>query len=110
MTEGISEDALKLLREYDWPGNVRELKNSIQRAVLLCEAGMISPEILPDRLKPQPATGPEISLKVGETLAHAERALIMATLAYLKGNKKETAKILGISRKSLYNKIKRYDI
>lgn len=110
LTEGISVDALKLLREYDWPGNVRELKNSIQRAVLLCETGKISPETLPDRLKPQPATSPEISLKVGEALADAERALIAATLAHLNGNKKETARILGISRKSLYNKIRKYDI
>ena len=107
---GISNEALKLLREYEWPGNVRELKNSIQRAVLLCNSESITPEALPDRLRSKPPSGHEISLRVGETLADAEWKLIAATLAHLKGNKKETAEVLGISRKSLYNKIRRHDI
>jgi len=106
----ISKEALKLLREYDWPGNVRELKNSIQRAVLLCDSETITSEVLPDRLKLKPSANDQISLKVGATLADAERALIIATLSHFNGNKKETARALGISRKSLYNKIRKYDI
>ncbi|UCD57314.1 MAG: sigma-54-dependent Fis family transcriptional regulator [Candidatus Hydrogenedentota bacterium] len=110
MINGISHEALSLMRAYDWPGNIRELKNSIQRAVLLSADDNITPELLPDRLKPDAAANPEISLSVGGTLADAEKAFIAATLAYLNGNKKEAARVLGISRKSIYNKMKKYDL
>ncbi len=108
--DGITNDALNLLRAYDWPGNVRELKNTIQRAVLLCSGNKITPDVLPDRLKTRSAIGGKMTVNVGKTLAHAEREYIVATLTCLRGNKKETARVLGISRKSLYNKIKRYNI
>jgi DNA-binding NtrC family response regulator len=107
---GIPREALTLLQDYNWPGNVRELKNSIQRAVLLSNDGMLTPEVLPDRLKTRATSIPEIGLKIGVSLAQAERSLIVATLAHLNGNKKETARILGISRKSLYDKIRRHKI
>lgn len=107
---GISPEALTLLRKYDWPGNVRELKNTIQRAVLLNDTDTITPDVLPSRLKRKSDGSPEISVRVGQTLENAERALISETLKHLNGNKKETARMLGISRKSLYNKIRKYNI
>jgi transcriptional regulator with PAS, ATPase and Fis domain len=107
---GISRETLTLLQEYDWPGNVRELKNTIQRAVLLNNTGTLTPEVLPGRLKREKEGSTDVPLKVGQTLQSAERALISATLKHVSGNKKQAAGILGISRKSLYNKIKKYGI
>jgi transcriptional regulator with PAS, ATPase and Fis domain len=106
---GVSEEALELLRAYPWPGNVRELRNAIQRAVIRAEEGVIEPRHLPERIRGRTAVR-ALELEVGLTLADVERRYIRETLARCCGNKKETAKMLGISRKSLYNKLQRYKI
>src|SRR5438046_3275636 len=113
--KGIGRAALDLLRGHQWPGNVRELKNAVHRAFILADEE-IEPEHIP-LLRSHAQNGPEagapaaggmIQLKVGCPLAEAERRLILATLDEHGGNKEKTAKALGISLKTLYNKLNRY--
>ena len=113
--KGITRAALDLLRGHQWPGNVRELKNAVHRAFILADEE-IAPEHIP-LLRAHAQNGPEagapaaggmVQLKVGCPLAEAERRLILATLDEHGGNKEKTAKALGISLKTLYNKLNRY--
>jgi DNA-binding NtrC family response regulator len=104
---GISVSALEHLETYAWPGNVREFKTVIQRAVLLARSGKIEETHLPGRLLRMtvPDEVPEIRLPAGHRLAELEQQYIQATLRYCGGNKSRTAKLLGISRKTLYEKL-----
>lgn len=106
----FSPEAIDLFINYRWPGNVRELKNVIQRAVLLTPRSTIVPEYLPKRFEQKMAPNNKIVFDVGTSLGEAEKTLIIRTLKDTKGNKTATAKILGISRRSLYNKIQQLDI
>lgn len=112
----LSEAALSRMQAYEWPGNVRELKNTLYRAFILADQE-IGLECLPEKisgLSPSPAraaTDPAsngIHVKIGSSVADAERRLIMATLDRLEGNKREAAKVLGISLKTLYNRLSTY--
>ncbi len=96
------------LRTYEWPGNVRELKNLVQRAFILAE-GEIDVECLPPELSADHAgTNSQPALKVGTSLAETERRLILATLDHYEGDKKKAAEVLGISLKTLYNRLNLY--
>lgn len=110
--KALSEEIVEQLYLYDWPGNVRELKNVIHRAVVLCEEGELTLNHFPPRIIVQ--VGEEhhafIKLRVGSTLEDAERELISKTLLMMNGNKQKAAQVLGISRKSLYNKLQRYKL
>lgn len=100
----------RALESYAWPGNVRELKNVVQRSVLVCEGDVLSPEHLPPRLTNVQPEATTVSVPLGATLADAERLMIIQTLQLCGNNRKRTAEVLGISRRSLYNKLKRHDI
>jgi DNA-binding NtrC family response regulator len=111
--ERVSPDTYRMLRRYSWPGNVRELKNVIQTAVLMVDKQELTPEFIPQRIRE--AIGgnenrgePTCSFRVGDTLQGVESEFIRMTLAHVSGNKKLAASILGISRRALYNKIKRH--
>lgn len=106
----ISQEAIDLFVNYLWPGNVREFKNVIQRAVLLAPDKSILPDYLPKRLQQQQPQSNKIVFDVGTSLGDAEKTLIIRTLKDRKGNKTATAKTLGISRRSLYNKIQQLKI
>jgi DNA-binding NtrC family response regulator len=124
--------AIAGLKAYRWPGNVRELRNVVQRVYVMSEGSQITDEWLP-RNNPQPtgpatpAVGPEeppvagttsppstaaagaaVTLPIGTSLADAERALILATLAHHNNQRERTAAVLGISLKTLYNRLKDY--
>ena len=114
--EGFREDVLEKLRTYHWPGNIRELKNVIRRAVLLSTDHLITPEVLPTEIT-YPAThelnhnfsavsNPDLKAMQEKT----EKALIEETLIKVKFNKTQAAKVLNIDRKTLYNKLKRYNL
>ncbi|HET7293281.1 MAG TPA: sigma-54 dependent transcriptional regulator [Vicinamibacteria bacterium] len=103
----FSPAALDRLRRHAWPGNVRELRNVVQRAFILAE-NEIGVDELPLGERRQPA-GAEVALAVGTSLADAERRLILATLENLDGDKRRAAEILGISLKTLYNRVNQYD-
>lgn len=110
----LSSEALRLLLEYGFPGNVRELENIIERAVALAEGQYITPSDLPAGIGSPGAvtTGVAeaiaIPLFLGESLRSAERKIIERTLAHTRGNRKEAARILGISDRTLRNKLKEY--
>ena len=112
---GISSQAFEVLRQHEWPGNVRELRNALERAVILAGNGEIMTQHLPQFFqhgsKP-PQTAPALNaltLTVGTTVAHAERRLIEATLLHTEGNRTRAAAILGISIKTLFNKLRDYE-
>jgi len=107
----ISDEVLALLLRYDFPGNVRELRNIIEYAFILCPGGVILPEHLPERLgiaRPVPAAGGRA--EVGTQLAQAEARLIAEALRRNDYHRIATARELGISKTTLWRKIKRYGI
>ena len=101
----FTRPALNRLRSHGWPGNVRELKNLVHRAFILAE-DHIGLDCLP--LGVQESAGSSLNLKVGTSLGEAERRLILATLEEAEGDKKKAAEILGISLKTLYNRLNEY--
>jgi two-component system, NtrC family, response regulator AtoC len=104
----FSSRARKALQAYDWPGNVRELKNAVLHSHLLA-GGEIKLEDLPGRVSSSnPGDGDFIRLYVGTPLAEIERRTILSTLEHYDGDKKKTAEVLGISLKTLYNRLKQY--
>jgi transcriptional regulator with PAS, ATPase and Fis domain len=111
----LSAEALDRFQAYDWPGNVRELRNVLERAVILAGEGVIQVAHLPAGFagSPAPSGGVsaengELRIQVGQTIEQAERALIGLTLEHTKNNKTRAAEILGISQKTLFNKLKEY--
>jgi two-component system response regulator AtoC len=104
--------ALRRLATYRWPGNVRELRNAMQRAYLMTTEPVITDEWLPsdDMLAQQPHHGGDnaVTIPLGSSLADAERTLILATLRHLDYHKDRTAAVLGVSRKTLYNRLQEY--
>jgi two-component system, NtrC family, response regulator AtoC len=106
----LRPEALEALSAYSWPGNVRELKNLIERAFILA-TDEIGPEMLPfagDRGSKTPTAGQTFTVRVGMSIASAERSLIEATLEQTQGDKKRAARLLGISLKTLYNRLNAY--
>jgi DNA-binding NtrC family response regulator len=107
----VSPETWPCLRSYSWPGNVRELKNVIQRAVLMARGEELTPDLLPLRIRAAAQTNAAVQhspIHAGMTLDAVEREFILMTLASSKGNKKEAAQTLGISRRALYNKLKKH--
>ncbi|HKY08035.1 MAG TPA: sigma-54 dependent transcriptional regulator [Candidatus Binatia bacterium] len=110
--ERIAPETYRLLRRYPWPGNVRELKNVVQTAILMTEGSELTPELLPQRIKGSAAAdemngSTTCSFQIGATLDSVQKELIRLTLARVGGNKKLAASVLGISRRALYNKIRK---
>jgi two-component system, NtrC family, response regulator AtoC len=112
-TEGLEKvfapDAINVLRAYSWPGNVRELRNVVQRSYIMAEDETIDSRDLPQDLGSQKQdTGPYLNVAVGATIADVERRLIFATLDQCGGTKEKAAEMLGISLKTLYNRLREY--
>jgi DNA-binding NtrC family response regulator len=106
---GVDHQAMRLLEQYAWPGNVRELRNVIERATILASGPFIEPRHLPPALaeEPPPQRQPQVALAPGITVEEAERRLIVMTLEHTRDNKTRAAEILGISLKTLHNKLNR---
>lgn len=102
---GVSPEALSLLNEYEFPGNVRELANTIERAVIVSTAKNIDVEDLPEPIRV--AVRVQRRREKPQSLAEVEAEYVTEILAVAKGNKTEAARILGISRKNLYEKLAR---
>jgi DNA-binding NtrC family response regulator len=108
----VTPDAMELLEQYDWPGNVRELRNVIERATILARGDFIEAAHLPAfgaRLPaaPEPESPNSVTILPGMTVDEAEQKLIVATLSASGGNKTRAAEMLGISLKTLHNKLNR---
>ncbi len=119
---GVDDAVFAVLRQYGWPGNIRELRNVLERAVIMCPDELIRVEHLPQ----PPASSPPgsvgsgdpggrgevdeaaLRLPVGTKVEEAERQLILRTLAHTENNKTRAAEILGISLKTLHNKLRKY--
>ncbi len=106
----IPPETQRLLEGYHWPGNVRELRNVVEQAVLLARDATLSPELLPQMIYRASPMEDVIRIPLGATMSVAEREIILRTLESRHGNKKITAEVLGISRRSLYNKLAEYGI
>jgi len=122
---GISREAREQFLAYGWPGNVRELRNAVERALILCEGGLINPEHLPWHAEsassaplPAPHLSPPVAAEpvVGDFPAHGvdleamERTLIEGALKQAGQNKSKAAKLLGLSRGKLYTRMERFGL
>lgn len=109
---GFSEPAMEMMQKYHWPGNVRELRNAVHRAVILCKEYEILPTHLPPAVRPSirkdPTRGNSLQIAVGTPLSDVEKMMIFETLQANDGNKTRTAAVLGVSAKTLHNKLKSY--
>jgi DNA-binding NtrC family response regulator len=119
----LEAGALETLARHDWPGNVRELKNAVHRAYVLSDPPAVPPEVVEAVLDAPHAAGrapaatnaneeawPEVPVRVGEKLEAVERKLLMATLQAVNGDRRTAAEILGISLKTVYNRLKQYGL
>lgn len=107
----LTQQTLRALCDQSWPGNVRELRNYMQRAYILSDQVIDAAALLAGPMfTPTPATStvPTLAIPVGASLADVDRQLIFATLALCGGVKKRAADVLGISLKTLYNRLEEY--
>jgi len=109
----VSEAVMHMFQNYSWPGNVRELRNTLERAVIVCEGAVIETKHLPPgfgqtTLRTSSEDSDAVHLGVGTTVEEAEKLLILKTLEATNNNKTRAAEILGISLKTLHNKLKEY--
>jgi PAS domain S-box-containing protein len=106
----VSKPAIDIMYEYDWPGNIRELINVMEYAFILCREGEITPEHLPDYLlhKREKTISALVCPDVKDT--DTEKQELLAAMSSTGGNKAATAKVLGISRVALYNRLKKYRV
>jgi DNA-binding NtrC family response regulator len=125
---GISREAREHLLAYAWPGNVRELRNAVERALILCEGGLINPEHLPWHAEAAPSPGPlrppvaappptpvvpatvAAFPPLGVDLEAMERTLIEGALQQAGQNRSKAAKLLGLSRSKLYTRMERFGL
>src|SRR6266568_4481346 len=110
---GVSEAVLNLFRNYSWQGNVRELRNTLERAVIVCDGPVVETKHLPPNfgqtaIRTSAEDPDAVRLGVGTTVEEAEKLLILKTLEATNNNKTRAAEILGISLKTLHNKLKEY--
>jgi len=111
---GCSPVALERLTEYGWPGNVRELENAIERAVVLTRAGssVIDEDALPREIRdatPGTASASSLTFPIGMPLAEIEMRVIHETLRHTRGDKRLTAKLLGIATRTIYRRLETTD-
>ena len=104
----VDQEAMYILERYPWPGNIRELRNVIERATILADSEFIEPKHLPPTLISRGEESlPTMTISPGTTVDEAERRLILLTLDHTRNNKTRAAEILGISLKTLHNKLNR---
>jgi DNA-binding NtrC family response regulator len=107
--KSFSKRAIETLRTWSWPGNVRELKNAVYRAFILAEKTVELPHPhLASRVKKPVTQGDAMSVWIGTPLADAQKQIILGTLKYCGGDKRRAAKALGVSLKTLYNRLGAY--
>ena len=107
----ISSEARKILYRYSWPGNVRELRNCIESMIVFNQGGVLDVDDMPEHIyKTDRVALPGPVFPVGITLEEMEKELMKNTLAYVGGNRGETAKILGIGERTLYRKLEKYSL
>jgi len=110
---GVGADVMEMFKSYPWPGNVRELRNVLERSAIASDRGTITRQHLPSDFGRTPATMASglggLRFPIGTTVDAVERELILQTLAATNQNKTRAADLLGISLKTLHNKLKEYE-
>lgn len=111
---GLDDEALKTLCSYDYKGNVRELENIIERGIVFAEGSKLTLDDFPGEIllaqdKPRESRGSLIPVHVGDKIKEIEQKVITETLKSFKGDKQKTAKVLGVSERKLWYKIKQYE-
>src|SRR5690606_27465246 len=101
-------EVIELFKKYHWPGNLREMQNTIKRAVLLCQSNLISLNDIPQKLIINSEENDDEPFALFNNKNEIE--LILNALEEANGNKSKAAKLLKVDRKTLYNKLKQYDI
>jgi DNA-binding NtrC family response regulator len=104
-SQEFSEESLEYLHGYSWPGNIRELRNVVERALVVCRDKIIEPHYLPTKISEATSTCKQINIPLGCSVQDAEKIIILQTLASTGNNKAKAARILGVSRKTLHNKL-----
>jgi len=110
---GVADHVLQMFQNHNWPGNVRELRNTMERGVIVCDGTLLDQRHLPPNfgsmgVRVPASEGEGIRLDVGTTVGKAEKMLILKTLAANNNNKTRAAEVLGISLKTMHNKLKEY--
>jgi DNA-binding NtrC family response regulator len=105
---GIDNDCMEILKSHAWPGNVRQLRNVLERALIVSRGPLLSAAELPAEIKRNRDPGSSFELRLGSSLDEVEREVICRTMESLEGNKVRAAEVLGISLKTLYNRLERY--
>lgn len=119
LSPGIEDEVIDAWQSHDWPGNVREFENAVERAVVMCKGKVLSLsdiQMPQERLRKESAyrqaapfeNGTGVTFNVGVSLDDVERELILKTLESESGNRTNTAEILGISVRTLRNKLAQY--
>jgi len=109
--EAIAPETQQMLMGYSWPGNVRQLKNVIENMVVMATGPQLTVDTLPPEIRPKTGdTAGSMNNLVGISITQAEKELIRNTLKLVHGNREQAAKILGIGERTLYRKIKEYDL
>jgi two-component system response regulator HydG len=108
--EGIAPEANQFLMAYSWPGNVRQLRTSIENMVVLSSDKILGLDSLPPEIRPASHAAGATNNLVGISIDQANKELIQNTLKMVDGNREEAAKILGISERTLYRKIREYGL
>jgi transcriptional regulator with PAS, ATPase and Fis domain len=110
--KGVGAEVMDIFMSHTWPGNIRELRNVLERSTIMCEKDLISRSCLPDEFGKSTAKSPSdlsaLKFPIGTTVDAMERELILQTLAATGNNKTRAAELLGISLKTLHNKLKEY--
>ncbi len=109
----LAPEVMTAFATYTWPGNVRELENVLERMIVLADSHVLGADLLPEEfgdVGAAAATGDSFKDTVGDIFAAAERQMILEALSKVGGNRTRAAEILGISRRTLQNKIKKYEI
>lgn len=107
--EGFSKKVLQIFTKYSWPGNIRELRNCVESAAIIARSKLIEVADLPDYIQ-RGKKEKEIHFILGTKLEEVEKVYIQCMLDYYDGNKSKTASALGIGRKTLHNKINKYQL
>jgi transcriptional regulator with PAS, ATPase and Fis domain len=111
--KGISKSALQICLQYSWPGNVRELENIVERAVILSPGEFIVPESLTPQITSAPGkwiVSAAVNVTLDQALDEAEKQILLQSLEARNWNRQVTARALGISRTTLFNKMRRFDL
>jgi DNA-binding NtrC family response regulator len=108
--KSLSPEALQLCQRFHWPGNVRQLRNMIERLVITCRSELVQVQDLPDFLREHDQNTVTFSVRPGTPLAEVEKLLIRQTITHVTASRERAAKALGISRRALQYKLKKYGL